>query len=408
MEDGHLIMRSGRFVKQLGGYRDFIPADLPPDPPIAMDEDLARVLSDADCALGRLDGVTTVLPNPNLFVAMYVRHEAVLSSQIEGTQSTLEDMLEFEVDASGRAHPRDVAEVVNYVKALNYGLERLNTLPLCLRLLREIHGKLLEGGRGSERTPGEFRRSQNWIGAQGCTLETATFVPPPVHEMNIALGRFEKFLHDSRRFPVLIHCGLTHAQFETIHPFLDGNGRVGRLLITFLLCQQGILKQPLLYLSLYLKAHRAEYYDRLMAIRTDGHWEPWLKFFLRGVYEVSQSSTQTARDILKMREQHRQKVGENLGARAAMGMRLLDVLLEQPILSVAMAEERLECSYVTANKIIDQLGELGLVREITGGQRNRRFRYEPYLALFDTLALSASDKPEAMMPLGGRKRREEG
>lgn len=373
-------MRSGQFVKQLEGYRAFIPASLPPAPPIRTDEELARLLSDADRCLGRLDGVASVLPNPDLFVAMYVRHEAVLSSQIEGTQSTLEDVLEFEADARGESHPRDVAEVVNYVRAMNYGLRRLGELPVCLRLIREIHAELLSGVRGAERTPGEFRRSQNWIGPAGCTLQTATFVPPPVHEMHQALDNFERFLHEGGHLPRLIHCGLAHAQFETIHPFLDGNGRVGRLLITFLLCQQGILHRPLLYLSYYLKARRSEYYDRLDAIRGSGDWEGWLKFFLRGVYEVSQSATSTARAILNLREQHRQAVVGTGGA----GVRLLDYLFEQPIVTIRMVEKKMECSYVTANKLVDQMCEMELLREITGQQRNRRYRYEPYLALFET------------------------
>ncbi len=380
-------MRSGHFVNQPEGYRAFIPAPLPPDPPVEMDGEMLKLLSDADRALGRLDGVTTVLPNPDLFVAMYVRHEAVLSSQIEGTQSTLEDLLEFEADAKGKEPPRDVEEIVNYVKALNYGLKRLGELPLSLRLIREIHRELLEGVRGQERTPGEFRRSQNWIGPSGCTLATATFVPPPVHEMQPALGDFEKFLHDTTGLPVLVHCGLAHAQFETIHPFLDGNGRVGRLLITFLLCQRGILSYPLLYLSLFLKAHRAEYYDRLMAIRHDGNWEGWIKFFLKGVFEVSQSATQTACLILQMREEHRQAITANLGNRSAMGLKLLDLLFEHPIVSVPFAKQRLDCSYVTANRIIQHLTDLNLLREITGGQRNRRFRYEPYVDLFDALTV---------------------
>jgi Fic family protein len=386
-------MRSGRFVKQPQNFRAFIPAPLPPEPPIDMDQELIRLLSSADRALGRLDGVSTILPNPDLFVAMYVRHEAVLSSQIEGTQSTLEDVLEYEIDAHGRDVPRDVEEVVNYVNALNYGLRRLRELPLSLRLIREIHAQLLRGVRGAERTPGEFRQSQNWIGPTGCTVATATFVPPPVHEMQTALGDFERFLHDTH-YPALIQCGLAHAQFETIHPFLDGNGRVGRLLITFLLCQREILQLPLLYLSLYLKSHRAEYYDRLTAVRTDGNWEGWLKFFLKGIFEVSQSATETARAVLELRENHRQMITGALGGRAALGVRLLDVLFEQPIVSVSFAEQRLECTYVTANKMINQFMKLNLLHEITGGQRNRRFRYQPYLALFDALALDGRSPDE--------------
>lgn len=375
-------MRAGQYVKQLDGYRAFIPAALPPVPPLEMDRELTRLLSEADHALGRLDGVTSVLPNPDLFVSMYVRHEAVLSSQIEGTQSTLEDVLQFEIDAKGEEHPKDVEEVINYVRAMNYGLKRLDELPLSLRLIREIHGELLKGGRGANRTPGEFRRSQNWIGPANCTLATATFVPPPVHEMQGALENLEKFLHDTTSFPTLIVCGMAHAQFETIHPFLDGNGRVGRLLITFLLCQRGILKFPLLYLSHYLKFHRAEYYDRLMAIRNDGHWEAWLKFFLKGVGEVSRSATETARRILELRQKHLALIRKQ-AVNQAHAAGLLDYLFEQPIVTARLVEERLNCAYMTADKLLKKFAELKIVQETTGGQRYRRFEYLPYLALFE-------------------------
>lgn len=375
-------MRAGRFVKQIEGYSAFIPAPLPPDPPVVVDAEMARLLSEADRALGRLDGVATVLPNPDLFLAMYVRREAVLSSQIEGTQSSLDDVLQFEMESTGKDTPKDVEEVVNYVAAMNHGLQRIGQLPLSLRLIRELHEKLMAGVRGGERTPGEFRRSQNWIGPAGSTLANATFVPPPIHEMEPALQNFEAFLHDTT-LPVLIQCGLAHAQFETIHPFLDGNGRVGRLLITFLLCERNVLHRPLLYLSLFLKANRSEYYDRLMAVRRDGNWEGWLKFFLRGVEAVSRSATDTARAIMKLRETHRQQIGDKLAARAALGLRLHDYLFEQPLVSVAHVEERLQCSFVTANKLILQFEELGLVRETTGWQRNRRYRYDAYLALFE-------------------------
>jgi Fic family protein len=376
-------MRAGSYVKQVEGYRAFIPAPLPPEPPLAMDGQMTRLLSEADHALGRLDGVASILPNPDLFVAMYVRHEAVLSSQIEGTQSTLEDVLQFEIDAKGQELPKDVHEVVNYVHAMNYGLRRLEELPLSLRLIREIHGKLMEGVRGSHRTPGEFRRSQNWIGPENCTLRTATFVPPPVHQMHEALDNFEKFLHETTSFPALIHCGLAHAQFETIHPFLDGNGRVGRLLITFLLCQRGILKRPLLYLSHYLKFHRAEYYDRLMAIRNDGNWEGWLRFFLKGVGEVSRSATETARQILELRQQHQQVISEKVASQAKAAT-LLDYLFEQPLVNVRMAERTLQCAFVTASRLLEQFAELGIVVEVTGGARNRRYEYVPYLKLFES------------------------
>lgn len=346
-----------------------------------MDAELTRLLSDADRSLGRLDGIGSVLPNPDLFVAMYVRQEAVLSSQIEGTQSTLEDVLQFEVNAKGIALPKDVNEVVNYVYAMNYGLKRLKELPLSLRLIREIHGELLKGLRGAHRAPGEFRKIQNWIGPIGADLRSATFVPPPVPEMNEALNQFEKFLHDES-LPILIHCGLAHAQFETIHPFLDGNGRVGRLLTTFVLCQRGTLQRPLLYLSYYLKVHRAEYYDRLMAVREDGNWESWLKFFLRGVREVSDQATETARQIFKLREEHRKTIKKKMGSGA--GLHLLDYLYKKPMINVRMVERRLKISFVTANKLVDQLVKLEILTETTGRQRDRRYEYLPYLALFES------------------------
>ena len=385
-------MRAGKYINQLDGYRAFIPAPLPPEPPLATDAELTRLLSEADHALGRLDGVTSILPNPDLFVSMYVRHEAVLSSQIEGTQSTLEDVLQFELDTKGKEHPKDVAEVVNYVRAMNYGLKRLNELPLSMRLIREIHAQLLEGVRGANRTPGEFRRSQNWIGPANCTLKTATFVPPPVHEMQEALANLEKFLHEAG-FPTLILCGLAHAQFETIHPFLDGNGRVGRLLITLLLCQRGILKSPLLYLSHYLKFHRAEYYDRLMAIRNDGNWEAWLKFFLKGVTEVSRSATETARRILELRRTHQSLIrSKTINQANALG--LLDYLFEQPIVNARLIGERLKCAFVTADKLLKQFSDFGIVKEVTGGHRNRRYEYTPYLALFEPEGMSLTVSEE--------------
>ena len=333
--------------------------------------------------------MTSILPNPDLFVAMFVRQEAVLSSQIEGTQSTLEDVLQFEVDEKGVDLPKDIGEVVNYVDAINYGLERLRELPLSLRLIREIHGRLLQGVRGGDRTPGDFRRTQNWIGPAGCNLHTATFIPPPVHAMTSALDNLERFLHDTNSFPMLIHCALAHAQFETIHPFIDGNGRVGRLLITFLLCQREILQRPLLYLSSYLKARRTEYYDRLMAVRLSGDWEGWIKFFLQGVFEVSQAATATARNILELREQHRQRVKVPA---------LLDYLFEQPLVSIHLVQNRLGCGYPTASKYVEQFVEQGILRETTGYLRNRRYRYDPYLSLFessDFAPFTTLDKPIA-------------
>ncbi len=375
--------RAGRWLTQPSGYRAFVPAPLPPVPPLQLDDELLALLSRADRALGRLDGVTSVLPNPDLFVAMVVRQEAVLSSQIEGTQSTLEDVLEFEARASNSNTPHDVEEIVNYIRAMNHGLRRLDEFPLSLPLIKEIHAILLEGTRGSGRDPGNFRRSQNWIGAAGATLKTATFVPPPVPDMMDALHEFEKWLH-SESLPTLLHCGLAHAQFETIHPFLDGNGRVGRLLIPFLLCQREILSQPLLYLSLYLKFHRTEYYEHLSAVRESGNWEQWLKFFLRGVAEVSLSATETARSILHLREEGRAKLLAQNG-NLALSTRLFDFLFEQPVVTVSAVEKHLGCVYQTAAKLVTNMEtpELGFLEQIGNAKRNRRYRFAPYLALWE-------------------------
>jgi Fic family protein len=379
--------RAGRPIRQPEGYSAFIPAPLPPDPPLRFDNQLATILAGAGTALGRLDGVAATLPNPELFVAMYVRREAVLSSQIEGTQSTLDDVLAFEIDSDRSKLPGDIEEVVNYVKAMNYGLGRLETLPLSLRLLREIHGKLLSGGRGSEKAPGEFRQTQNWIGAP--RLADASFTPPPPHEMKIALGNLERFLHDSGGLDPLIVCALAHAQFETIHPFLDGNGRVGRLLITFLLCHARVLQRPVLYLSHYLKQHRGTYYDRLMAIRYEGDWEGWLQFFLTGVATVAREAEQTARRIVQLREQLR--LDAQLAAMSVNTLKLMDYLFEQPVINVRAAQEWLSVSTPAAGRMISDLEREGILKEITGGRRNRMFRFAPYLDLFDDVTETDAD-----------------
>jgi Fic family protein len=388
-------MRAGRFVTQLRGYKAFEPAPLPPSPPLRIEGELALLHAAASTALGRLDGVTGILPNPDLFVAMYVRQEAVLSSQIEGTQASLTDVLKFE--AGGEERVRDVAEVVNYVSAMNHGLKRLAEFPLSLRLIKEIHGVLLQGVRGQNREPGEFRRSQNWIGPAGCTLNDAMFVPPPPEILLDVLGQLEIFLHDES-LPPLVHAGLAHAQFETIHPFLDGNGRVGRLLITFLLCKRTVLSKPLLYLSHYLKRHRAEYYDRLQAIRVSGAWEEWTQFFLRGVLEVAQEAHVTAGKILQLQKQHREKLSES----GANMIRALDALFESPIVTPRYLEQRLNVTYATANNIVARMVDLGILKESTGFKRNRRFEFTPYLALFAS-ATEAPDLNPATAPSGGEQ-----
>lgn len=374
--------RAGRYIEQVEGYKAFIPAPLPPVPEILMDSEMLTLLSQADRALGRLDGATDALPNPDLFVFMYVRKEAVLSSQIEGTQASLIDILEFESQSLEPDNPQDVAEVVNYIAAINHGLEKLSELPVSLRLIREIHEVLLTDVRGSERNPGEFRRSQNWIGSSGCSLNNATYVPPPPHDMMQSLDNLEKFLHSPEPMPTLIKVGIAHAQFETIHPFLDGNGRTGRLLITFLLCEQNILQRPLLYISYFFKKYRSEYYDRLQAIRDSGNWEGWLKFFLRGVYEVAQEATATARKIVSLKEEHRQLLLEKMGQRTGKAIALLESLYFKPIFKVEHAQEVTGLSYPNANTLIKDLCDVGILLEITGQKRNRAFAYDPYLQVF--------------------------
>ena len=387
--------RAGRFVTQPEGYSAFVPKPLPPDPLLTLDASLLSLLEGAVGELGRLDGVAKVIPDPDFFVSMYVRREAVLSSQIEGTQSTLEDLLELELEQKRSDPLSDVYELVNYVRAMNFGLERIATLPLSLRLIREIHRELLRDGRGSKATPGEFRRSQNWIGPSGASLKQATFVPPPVAEMKQALHDFEGFLHADSSYPTLIEVGLAHAQFETIHPFLDGNGRVGRLLNIFLLVHRGVLRQPLLYLSYFFKLHRTEYYDRLMAVRLAGDWEGWIRFFLRGVHQTAQEATETAERLFELREAHRSLVLENnLGQN---GLMLLSNLFQRPLVNIKLVASLLDSTFPTASRLVSAFEELGILVEITGQKRSRMFRYEPYLDLFaDTIG--EEELPEEVKP----------
>jgi len=374
--------RAGHYVRQPAGYRAFMPAPLPPDPLPQLEGELQALLSQADRALGRLDGSIQTLPHPDLFVAMFVRKEAVLSSQIEGTQSSLQDVLAAEARVFAPDRPDDVDEVFNYVGAMNYGLERLQTLPVSVRLIREIHERLLTGVRGQHLTPGEPRTSQNWIGPGGCTLAEATFVPPPPHEVPRLLGELELFLHDDSPLPLLIRIGLAHAQFETIHPFLDGNGRIGRLLITFLLCEKDALQKPVLYLSHYFKRYRQRYYDHLQSVRDHGAWEPWLAFFLKGVFEVSQQATETAREILLLRERHRQIITDEFGRAAGNGHRVLEHLYQHPIVAVSGVQELIQTSYPAANNLVTQFVTHGMLHEMTGQKRNRRFLYRDYIDLF--------------------------
>jgi Fic family protein len=374
--------RAGSYIRQSTGYRAFVPTNLPPDPPVNIDSEMQRLLSEADRALGRLEGSIQTLPNPDLFVLMYVRKEAVLSSQIEGTQASINDLLKAEAKVFDADAPHDVDEVINYVTAMNHGLARLPELPLSVRLIREIHERLLDGVRGRNLQPGELRRSQNWIGPQRSTLMTANFVPPPHQEAANALGELEKFLHQADDIPPLVKIGLAHAQFETIHPFLDGNGRIGRLLITFFLCQQGILQKPVLYLSHFFKQNRMEYYERLQKIRDEGEWEDWLKFFLKGVASVATQATETARQIVGLREQHRTLITNNFGSAGANGARLLEHLYKRPMTSVNAVKDFLEISYPNANNLVEKFRNNGILFEVTGNARNRQFLHTPYIDLF--------------------------
>jgi Fic family protein len=374
--------RAGRYIRQPEGYSAFIPEPLPPEPLLDVDEEMIALLSDADRALGRLDGSIQTLPDPGLFVFMYVRKEAVLSSQIEGTQSSLNDVLEAEAAIADPERPRDVDEVLNYVDAMNHGLARLDEMPVSTRLLREIHEHLLRGVRGTNLGPGELRTSQNWIGPGGATLNEATFVPPPPHELGNALTNFEGFLHDDEAIPALVKIGLAHAQFETIHPFLDGNGRVGRLLITFLLCEKGILMTPVLYISHYFKRYRDEYYSLLQSIRDTGDWESWLKFFLVGMAEVSHEATETARRIVALREEHRALIVDQFGRTAGNALKVLERLHSSPYISVNDIAELIDVSYPAASSLTMKFVKHGLLTEITGQARNRRFRYTPYVDIF--------------------------
>lgn len=374
--------RAGKYIEQLNGYKAFSPAELPPEPNVQFDDEMQELLSRADRALGRLDGSIQTLPNPNLFIFMYVRKEAVLSSQIEGTQSSLNQLLEAEAKVFDPERPKDVDEVLNYVYAMNHGLSRLKDLPVSVRLIREIHERLMKGVRGAHARPGDLRTTQNWIGPHGCTLQEATFVPPPPQDVPDALAALERFIHSEDPMPLLIRIGLAHAQFETIHPFLDGNGRVGRLLITFLLCERRILQTPVLYISHYFKRYREEYYRQLQDTRDLGDWEQWLKFFLRGINEVSKEATDTARRIVELRENHRSLVTTKFGRVAGNGLTVLERLYERPLIAINDIVELTGVSFTSASKLMKRLADEGLVREITGQTRNRLFRYGSYIDLF--------------------------
>ena len=376
---------TGRYeVATAGGesVRAFVPAPLPPAPPLAFEGGLERSLEAAVLAVGRLDGVSTLLPDKALFLYAYVRKEAVLSSQIEGTQSSLSDLLLFELNEAPGVPLDDVVEVSNYVAALDHGLARLREgFPLSNRLIREIHGVLLAHGRGSSKDPGQFRRSQNWIG--GSRPGNAVFVPPPHTAVPDCMAALERFMHaEDDGLPVLVRAGLAHVQFETIHPFLDGNGRVGRLLITFLLCHTRLLREPLLYLSLYLKQNRATYYALLDRVRREGDWEAWLAFFLDGVRETAEGAVSTAQRLAAMFQDDRRQV-EPAGRRVGSALRVHEALKARPILSLPAICDATGLSFPAASSGMDLLADLGIARELTGKRRNRLFVYDRYLAILN-------------------------
>jgi Fic family protein len=366
--------KAGRLIKGPQGYWAFVPDPLPP--PLSINWDLANILSRADRALSELGGLARNLPNPHLLIGPFVRREAVLSSRIEGTQASLSDLFFFEAAESekttpARKTPSDVREVANYVKALEYALKRIDELPLSLRLIRELHEILLSGVRGEHWTPGEFRRSQNWIGPPGCTLMDATFVPPSPPEMMEALGDLEKYLHSISGLPPLIKIALVHYQFEAVHPFLDGNGRIGRLLISLLLYHEGLLCQPLLYLSAFFERRRTEYYRRLRDISTAGKWRPWIDFFLHGVIEQSQDAMQRTIRLLGLWQRYRSKLQE--ARSSALLLRIVDRLFEYPVLSIPAAVRFLSVTHRSGAQLIGKLVGAGILTEMTGRERYRLY-----------------------------------
>lgn len=373
-------MRAGTYITQLQGdskYKAFVPKPLPFE--IETDQVLQSFLSKANLALGRLDGIAEILPDVDFFILMYVRKEATLSSQVEGTQATFSDLLKAEAKIENAEMHKDVDEIVNYIEAMKYGMGRLDTLPLSLRLIREIHDILLKGVRGEHRRPGEFRTSQNWVG--GATIQTASFVPAPANKVLPLLNNLEKWLHDDSHIPILIKAGLIHSQFENIHPFLDGNGRIGRLLITFYLCQQGILRKPLLYLSEFFKMHRQSYYDKLNALHEKDEIEEWLKFFLEGVAITSDKAVETARKILQLRDGDIKKV-LSLGRTVQKGKEVLDYLYKMPIVTVKGVESVTGLKNPNALTLVSRFVRLGILKEATGQKRNRVFNYQNYIDLF--------------------------
>ncbi len=375
-------MSPGRVLRTTKGYWAFIPNPLPPL--IKWSTTLISALGEAERNLGRLAGLADMLPSPHILVRPFIRREAVLSSRIEGTRASLVDLYHFEsAQLSFFEDTSDVRDVHNYVRALDYGLERSKTLPVSLRLIREMHGVLMEGVRGEHLTPGEFRRSQNWIGPPGSTIETATIIPPPIDEMHQALDALEKFIHAPSDIPQLVSAGLIHYQFEAIHPFLYGNGRVGRLLVILLLIEWGLISQPMLYLSAFFEAYRLDYYNRLLAVSQRGEWENWLLFFLKGISSQSQDAITRIERLKQLRNAYRERLRTERAA--ARLLQTIDVLFERPILNIRQLEAALGVPYRTAQRYVERLEEIGILREVTGHARNRIYRADEILEVLEEM-----------------------
>jgi Fic family protein len=374
--------RAGSYVFGQDGIRSFRPSDLPPDPPLEIDERMMSLLSAADIALGRLDGLAEILPDTDMFVMMYIRKEAVLSSQIEGTQASLLDVIGLESDVLDPGRAKDVSEVINYIKALNLGLEKQTKgSKLNMDLVCQMHKVLLKDVRGGRTAPGCTRKVQNWVGPPGAGIEKATYVPPCVKDMEKALEGLEDFIDAKRPIPPLIKAGMVHSQFETIHPFIDGNGRMGRLLITMILMDEGVLQRPFLYLSHHFKRNRREYYERLQAVRDDGDWEGWIRFFLQGVRDVSAQAIGTSKSIISLKADHTSRIKDKIPKGTGRALDLLDDLYKKPVVSIETVKKVTGLSFSSANNLTHKFVGMGILKEISGRKKGRIFECSDYLKL---------------------------
>ena len=372
--------RAGIYKNNLSGdmaYKSFMPSVLPPNPPIELDKDIVDLLVKANKQLALLEGISSRIPNIHLFISMYVRKEALMSSQIEGTQATLEDVLDPCLEENTN---RPVGDVVNYIKATDFAINRLKELPLCNRLIKEAHEVLLQGVRGQNKSPGEFRHSQNWIGAAGCNLQNARYIPPSVEDMILAMSDLEKYINGDDDLDVLIRAGLIHYQFETIHPFLDGNGRIGRLLITLFLMEKKVLSTPALYISYFLKKNRIEYYDRMNEVRLKGNYEQWIKFFLEAVYESAKDAVETIDKLTSLHDNYYLKI-EGLGRKAKNAMRVFEYLESNPIIEIQKTAKELDIAFNTMSSIVKDLISIGVLEQTSTQSRNRTFAYKEYLEI---------------------------